>query len=177
MAVHRRRGRRPSPPKVPVSVHVKAPDELHALIRAIAAEADGKELKKDLRRSIRVALKPAADSAKASIRSMGTTSRHYGTPLRAAIAKKVSIQVQMTRKTSGASVRARTTPMVRDFRHAAKYTNRKKWRRRSFGGEEWTDQIGKPGWFDDAMKERRDEYRRAVIDAMEAMAKRISERG
>lgn len=161
----------------PVSISVEAPDALAALIRALNAEADGKELKKDLRRDIRQSLVPVRDAVKSNIRGMNSIGAHEGRPLRAGIAKKVSIQVQMTKKTSGASIRVRKTRDIREFPGAPLLTNRPSWRRRVYGMPgHWIDQIGKPGWFDDEMKTRHQEYRVAVQEAMQRMIDRITSR-
>jgi len=64
---------RPDPP-VDVSV---THDGLDALVRAIRAEADGKELRKELATNLRAALQPAIGDARAGI--MGMASAGMGT--------------------------------------------------------------------------------------------------
>jgi hypothetical protein len=161
----------------PVSISVEAPDSLAALVAAMNAEADGKQLKKDLRKDIRASLKPSATAVKGNIRAMGSSAAHDGAPLRMAIARKVSIQIQMTKKTSGASVRVRKTRDVRGFPGAPTATNKPKWRRRVWGNpNRWADQVGEPGWFDDELRGRHDEYRSAVHAAMQRMIDRIISR-
>jgi hypothetical protein len=159
----------------PVTILVQESDDFARLVAAINREEQSKQLKKDLRKLIREALKPAQAHARSSIMGMGGGTKHKGPSIRASISRKVSIQVQMTKRTAGASVRTRKLKGVRGFVNAPKLTNRKKWRHPQFGDKEvWIDQIGKPLWFDDAMKAQRDDAMKAVREAMEKMAKRMT---
>jgi hypothetical protein len=161
---------------VEFSVHE---ERLRSLGRALRAEEDGKELRKELVKNLRGALKPAADEAKSAIRSMPASgARHAGMSLRREVAKKVSIEVRLSGRTVGARVKARKTPALRSFTNAPKYLNRKRgWRHPWFGERElWYDQMGRPDWFDGPMRAGRSRYRKAVIDAMEATARKIKGR-
>lgn len=151
---------------------------LRALGRALREEEDGKTLRKELIKNIRSALKPAADEAKSAIRSMPAGgARHAGMSLRGEVAKKVTIQVRLAGRSVGASVKARKTPAVRGFANAPKRLNRGRWRHPFFGDRErWYEQVGRLDWFDGPMRAGRSRYRKAVIDAMEATARKIKGR-
>jgi hypothetical protein len=158
---------------VEFSVHE---ERLRALGRALRAEEDGKTLRKELVKNLRDALKPAADEAKAAIKSMPSSgARHGGMSLRNEVAKKVAIEVRLGGRSVGAKVKAKKTPGVRGFANAPKRLNRAKgWRHPFFGDKErWYSQLGKVDWFDGPMRAGKPRYRQAVIDAMEATARKI----
>jgi hypothetical protein len=161
---------------VEFSVHE---ERLRALGRALRAEEDGKELRKELVKNMRQALKPAADEAKAAVKSMPSSgATHAGMSLRKAVAQKVAIEVRLGGRSVGAKVKAKKTPNVRGFSTAPKRLNRAKgWRHPFFGDtERWYSQRGKPDWFDGPMRAGKSRYRQAVIDAMEATARKIKGR-
>jgi hypothetical protein len=160
----------------PIEMQVSA-EGIQRLGRALAAEEDGKQLRKELAANMRGALQPAADMAKSNVMSMRSEHGAGGGPgLRQAIAKKVRPEVKLGGRWSGARVKAKKTPNIRDFRNAPKRTQKSGgWRTRSWGGE-WRTQIGRFQWFDRAMAGREAHYKQAVLDAMEAMARRVVER-
>lgn len=151
-------------------------EALKALGRALGEEADGKKLRRDLAKDMRSALAPAVSQAKAEIMSMSSGGLpHTGPPLRAAIARQIKAEARLSGRATGARVKARKKSMPRGFENAPKRTNSHKgWRRRVYGGTTWIQQRGKPGWFDDPMKNNAGHYRAAVLKAMEAAAKRIT---
>ncbi|MGC9538499.1 hypothetical protein [Streptomyces sp. UG1] len=150
-----------------------------ALVRAIRAEEDGKQLRKDLAKNMREALKPAAAEAKSSIMAMPSLGIMPTAPaLRTAIARKIRPEVKLGGRWSGARVKAFKTKNVRGFPNAPKRTNRAGgWRHPVFGNREnWVTQQGKIDWFDDSFKGREGLYKQAVEQAMEDMARRIADR-
>lgn len=151
---------------------------LQALTRALKAEADGKKLRRELAKNLRQALDPAKGEIVAGLMSVGSGEvQAEGEPLRTAVAKQIKAEARLTGRSTGARMRARRTPDVRGFTHAPKRLNsRKGWRRRIFGTDRWVVQLGKPGYFDDPLERRHGEYRQAVLDAMEDLAKRIAAR-
>lgn len=153
-------------------------DGIRALGDALKREADGKALRKELAKNMRDALKPAAEQAKSSIMGMVSTGQRQTSPaLRSAIAKKIRPEVKLGGRWSGARVKAKKTVGLRGFANAPKRTQRARgWRTQTFGNGEWRTQRGKIQWFDRAMVGREDLYKRAVLDAMEAMARRIADR-
>ncbi|WP_234443507.1 hypothetical protein [Streptomyces sp. NRRL B-24484] len=148
---------------------------LDALVRALRAEEDGKELRKELARNMRDALKPAVADAKAAV--MAVTANSTASPaLRAGVARKIRPEVKLGGKWSGARVKAKKTPNIRGFANAAKRLQQAAgWRTQSWG-RGWRVQHGKVDWFDRAMQPVAPQARRAVLDAMESMARRIRSR-
>lgn len=149
-----------------------------ALDRALRAEEDGKALRKELAKNMRDALRPAAELAKSGIMSMSSAGPSTSPALRTAVAKKIRPEVKLGGRWSGARVKAKKTPGLRGFANAPKRINRRNggWRTQSYGNGVWRTQIGKPGWFDHAMDGHEAQYKQAVLEAMEAMARRIAAR-
>lgn len=163
----------------PFSLGVETHTGLAALVRAIRAEEDGKELRKELAKNMREVLKPAAVEAKNSIMAMPTTTARPVTPaLRTSIARKIRPEVKLGGRWSGARVKAFKTKNIRGFPNAPKRTNRASgWRHPVFGNRDiWVTQRGKADWFDDSFKGREGVYKEAVEQAMESMARRIADR-
>lgn len=164
----------PSPVDVSVST-----EGIAALDRALRAEEDGKALRKELAKNMRQALGPAAELAKTGIMSMASAGLSTSSPgLRSSIAKKIRPEVKLGGRWSGARVKAKKTPGLRGFANAPRRTQRRAggWRTQSWGNGVWRTQNGKQLWFDHAMEGREAEYRQAVHEAMEAMARRIADR-
>lgn len=161
----------------PFALGVETHDGLAALVRALRAEEDGKELRKDLAKNMREALKPGAQEAKNAI--LGMVSLGGAAPaLRPAIAKKIRPEVKLGGRWSGARVKAFKTKNIRGFPNAPKRTNRAGgWRHPVWGDRDnWVTQYGKRDWFDDAFRGREGTYKAAVEQAMEDMARRIADR-
>lgn len=154
-------------------------DDLRQLAARLRGLENGAQLRKDLVRNLRTAVKPAADKAKQSIRSMPTHGRrHAGPSLRSAVARKVQIQVRTSGRQAGVRVRTGKTPNVRGFIDAPKRLNRQSWRHPAFGDtEQWVTQVGKPKWFDAPMQEGKPRYKRAVKDALDKTARAAGRRG
>lgn len=150
---------------------------LDALVAAIRAEADGRELRRELAKNLREELKPAAVLAKSGIMSMRSAGPGASPALRSSIAKKIRPEVKLGGRWSGARVKAFKTPGIRGFANAPKRTNRPSgWRHPLFGTDTWVTQHGKDQWFDRALEGRQAQYRAAIHNAMEAMAERIANR-
>lgn len=163
----------------PFSLGVESIEGLDALVRAIRAEEDGKQLRKELAKNMRTALKPAAAEAKSAIMAMPSQGIMPTAPaLRTSIARKIRPEVKLGGRWSGARVKAFKTKNIRGFPNAPKRTNRAGgWRHPVFGNREnWVQQQGKIDWFDDAFKGRAGPYRAALEQAMEDMARRIANR-
>ena len=162
---------------MPFNLIIK-PDKLISLARALKSEEDGKQLKKDLLRNLRNALKPVRDEVKAEINSMTSHGGSHGLALRRTVARKVTVQTRLTGRSAGVKLIAKKTPDLRGFRNAPKRLNSKKgWRHPAFGDrEDWVQQMGKPDWFDGPVRRRRSEFRKAVAQVLDEMADRIKRR-
>lgn len=162
----------------PFTLGVETHEGLAALVRALRAEEDGKQLRRELAKNMRAALRPGAAEAKSSIMAMSSAGLRTGPALRSSIARKIRPEVKLGGRWSGARVKAFKTKNIRNFPNAPKRTNRAGgWRHPVFGNRDvWVTQTGKIDWFDDAFKGREGEYRTAVEQAMEDMARRIVNR-
>lgn len=151
---------------------------LQALAKALSAEADGKKLRRDLAKELRGALQPVLGEIRSGLMSLGHGGLPTdGEPLRSAAGKRIVAEARLTGRSTGARVRAKRTEATRNFRHAPKRLNSDKgWRRRVFGSDHWVVQVGKPGFFDDPIKDRKAELRAAVLKAMNDAAGRITGR-
>jgi hypothetical protein len=159
----------------PIEVSVSA-EGIQALGRALSAETDGKALRKELAKNMRGALAPAAELAKSGIMAMSSVGPGTAPALRPAIAKKIRPEVKLGGRWTGARVKAKKTPAIRNFPNAPKRTQKiGGWRTKDWNGN-WRVQVGKFDWFDRAMAGRNEVYRQAVHEAMEAMARRIADR-
>lgn len=156
--------------------------QLRDVARILRKEEDGKLLRKDLVNEIKTILEPLRDEVRSSILEMTAGGLpHEGDPLRQAIAKRVVVEVRTGGRATGASIKAKRRGMPRGFEHAAKRTNRQKWRHPVFrrvtkNGVEvdvWVNQVGKPRWFDDPISARKGHFRIQVLDAIRAMKRRI----
>lgn len=165
--------------KVPAPVELSTDQQaLQALAKALGKEADGKQLRRDLAKGLREALQPTISEIRSGLMSLGHGGLPTeGEPLRAAVNKKIVAEARLSGKATGARIRAKRTEGIRGFRHAPKRLNADKgWRRRVFGTNHWVVQLGKPGFFDDPLKDRRAETRAAVLKVMNEAAARITGR-
>jgi hypothetical protein len=97
--------------------------------------------------------------------------------LRAAVAKQTKLSVRTAGKHPGISIYVLKSGMPRGFKNAPKYLQvAKGWRHPVFGDKtRWVRQIGKPGWFDETLRPFREPAKKAAGDALDAVARRISE--
>jgi hypothetical protein len=151
---------------------------IQVVTKALRAEADGKALRKELVADLRTAIAPGISEVQAKLRAIphesGTRS---SPPLGSYLASKVKPQVRMSGRATGVAVRIARTPQLRGFTFAAKRFNRDGWRHKVFGREVWVEQTSPiRGYFDQTLGNGKAKYRAAVIQALEAMARRIAER-
>ena len=148
---------------------------LVALGRALRAEADGKQLRRDLIKELKKPLAPAVSEIKAGVMAMPASGiPSAGESLRRAVARRIKSEAKLSGRAVGVRVRARRTPAVRGFANAPKRLNSPKgWRHPVFGRDQWVSQLGKPHYFDEPLQGRRQEFRRAVIRAMDQAARRL----
>lgn len=151
---------------------------LLAVKTAMAAEADGKRLRLDLIRDLKVAVQPAQGQVKAQLRSWPSSSSATVSPaLGSYLAGQVTSQVRMTTRKAGVAIRIKKTPDLRNFRFASRMLNRASWRHPVFGRATWVTQTSaNPGFFDTTLAAGKAEYRAAVLAAITAMEQRIAAR-
>ncbi|MGI5293272.1 hypothetical protein ACQEVF_59545 [Nonomuraea polychroma] len=145
--------------------------------RALKREADGRELRRDLIRELKKPLAPAVAEIKSGVMAIGAGGLPpgEGEPLRPAVVRRIRAEVKLSGRAIGVRVRARKTEAVRGFRNAPKRLNSPKgWRHPTHGHtDRWVVQFGNPEYFDRPLEGRRSEFRGAVLEAMEATARRI----
>jgi hypothetical protein len=155
-------------------------DSLKDLGKALKKEADGKAMRRDLIKRLKVPLAPAVAEIKSGLMSMGSSGPPAKgaakTSLRAQVARKIRPEVKLSGFRAGVRVKASKTPAIRGFANAPKRLNSPKgWRRPVYGNRQvWVVQYGQPGYFDDPLLHRRDEFRTAVVAAMGETADRIA---
>ncbi|AIJ26360.1 hypothetical protein [Amycolatopsis methanolica] len=160
---------------MPAELDLSGPERrLKELARALRTEENGKALRRDLMRDIRAAAQPARQATRQAIRSV-TSQGHAGRSIRSAIGQKIQVVAKTSGPAVGARVVARETPNVRGFRHAPRrFNSAKGWRHKVFNTGQEVHQRGKPGWFDETLAGRRNDFRRAVVDAMKKTADRLA---
>lgn len=149
---------------------------LRLLVHALRSEADGKELRRDLRVGLKAAAEPALVAVRAAIITMPSKGLGKAPSIRAVIASRTKVHVLLGRK-AGVSIRAHKSGMPRDFRNAPKRFNRAKpWRHPVFGDRDnWVSQVSRrPGWFDDTLVPFRPVFVRVADEALKNVARRIS---
>lgn len=143
---------------------------------AIAAESDGKALKRDLGLNLKSAVEPALPVIRGELMSMGG---HIAAepPLRSSVANALSSSVRYSGNNPGVRVQISRKGMPRGFADAARKINRGSWSHPLWGraGTSVTQQ-GVEGFFDNPLHDRQPEMRAAVVTALEAMAQRIADR-
>lgn len=148
--------------------------EMYRLGRACRSLEDGKEVRRDITKAAREVLNPSRNAARQAVKAIPSKG-HAGPKLRNAVANKVMVQIKLSGRYPGATLRAKKTPNLRRFRNAPKRLNaRAGWTHPSI--EDPTvqrRQIGKPGWFDDTTRRDRGIYRRAMLGVLNAHEKRI----
>lgn len=162
-----------------VALSLKA-DDLERFAKVLRQHADGKELRKELAANLRKASVPIRDEARSAILSMSSHGLPHedGEPIRQAIAKRIVVETRLTGRSTGVKIKAKRKGMPRGFEHAPKRFNRQSFRHPVFQREGrdpvWVEQVGKPFWFDDVMRDGRDNWSRGVHAAMEITADRIN---
>lgn len=146
------------------------------MARALRAEEDGREIKRDIVRQLRKAAQPVRQEVRAAIRS-ASTHGHPGRSIRSAIAQKTQVVAKLTGKAVGVRIVAKETSSIRGFAHAPRrFNSAAGWHHPTFGEEPEQFQVGKPGWFDDTIADRKREFRSAMEDVIKEAAKRVARR-
>lgn len=161
-------------PAVDLTVDQQA---LQRLGRAIRAEADGKELKRELTREFREVMEPARDRAVSRLMGTGHAGlATEGEPLRTAVKARTKVQVRLSGRSPGVSVRVGKI-RARGFDMAGRRLDDKRGFRRRVYGKTWvTQRTTPPEWFDGTMRDTKKDNVRAARRVMQAWAQRIARR-
>jgi hypothetical protein len=146
--------------------------------RALRTEADSGALGQDLAEEFHQALEPAVSEVRGAVLGMPTGGLpHAGEGLRAAVASHIQTDIRVGKRGGGALIRALKRGMPRGFVNAPKRLNaRRGWRHQLWGRDQWAQQLGEPGWFDDTLARGRGRYLRAAAQALEKVSRRIARR-
>lgn len=154
----------------------KQRDGLRALSRALAAESDGKALKRDLGKRLRAIMQPLREQVVRRLLSTGGAS-HPGERMRDAVARQTRAGVRFSGRNTGVNLVQRTRGMPRGFNMAGRAMNREEgWNPTSLGGTTVHQHATPVEWFDKPTQGSTDGAREAVQAAMEDMAQRIAAR-
>lgn len=185
-------------PLIELSVDQQA---LRDVARLLKDEADGKDLRRELTKGLRLAVDKPVKEAQSNILA-APSKGHAGVPLRQSVARSVKPQVSLAGNQVGVKVRQRKTPDVRGFDTAGRQFNkgvfrhpvfdhppapqtaqaRRRTRRRrelgSYGADKrWTRQTtGSTGWFDKPMLAHREPVKDAVLKIVQDLADTIAAR-
>lgn len=141
---------------------------------AMAAEADGRTLSRQLTLAIKIEALPIVEQARRDILTSGSATVHRE-PIREAIANAIRTTVSLKGTTTGVKISAPRGKYPRGFRNAPGDFNRRDgWRHPVFGSDTWELQVGQPYWFDDAPENHKEAVRAAVLAVVDAMAERIA---
>jgi len=151
-------------------------DRLESVIFALQQEQDAKALRRDFGEQLREAVEPALPVIRGELMAMGG-SISASPPLRSTVASQLATKVRYSGASPGVRVSISRGGMPRGFSDAARRINQGEWKHPVYGrpGSDVT-QIGKQGFFDTPLQDRKEEMRRAVLQAIESMADRLASR-
>lgn len=150
---------------------------MQLVAKSLAAEADGKQLRKDLIAGLREAVAPGVSAVQSKLRAIPNQGITSSPGLGAYLAPRVKTQVRLAGRSTGVRVRIAKTDKLRGFTYAARRLNRRTWKHKVFGRDVWVEQRSPiTGYFDETLSAERAAYRKAVRDALERMARRVADR-
>lgn len=159
-------------------------DDLVDAIRALRGMEDGKEIRKAMRRNIASAAKPMVPAIRAKVKSLpskglkGSRQRQAQPGLRASVARAVRLQVQMSGRFAGVTVRVDPKKMPPGMRNLPGYLEGtapfQRWRHPVFGdADRYVSQQPRPYFY--AIADRYEEpVRRAVADVVDTIQNQIN---
>lgn len=142
--------------------------QIASVAKALKVEADGKAMRRALLKEMKGAAGPLVTDLKQAALHIPSSGAHDGQELRPQIAAKIKPVVRLSGERTGLAIRVSKTSNVRGFNLAARRLNRKSFRHKVFGRDVWVDQqTGSENWFDNTVKGRREEIKRAVLHSVE----------
>jgi hypothetical protein len=142
-----------------VSVEIKGAEQLAALSKALKAAGE-KDLQRELSKAITTATRPVIAEARRS--ALNTLPRRGG--LAAKVAKS-SMRTQ--RRVAGVRILAKNA-------YALGRMDKGQVRHRVFGRDVWVTQQVRPGWWTKPTEAAGPEVRKAILEAMDAVAAKIA---
>jgi hypothetical protein len=162
-------------------VSIRDTGDLKAVTRQLRAQADGKELVKELRTGLRAAITPVRDEVKAAYRASPSTrsaAGRRGRSLRGVLARATRVEVRTTGKLAGVRLRVDGRKMPDQMRALPAYREGEKrpWRHPVYGAREtWVTQ---PAWplFDRTVERHEPEADRAVDEVLDGIRRKLESR-
>jgi hypothetical protein len=176
-----------------MQVTVRSTGDLKAVNRALREAANGKELRKQLTKQLKVEMRPMVASVKAAwlsapsqgrpsgakiySKATGRATGKRGPGLRKLLAKATAGQVRMTGKEAGIRVRTDGRKMPSGMKALPGYAEgirRRPWRHPVFGDREvWVTQQSFPRFYD-AVQPDEARARQACVEAVETVLNQIA---
>jgi hypothetical protein len=164
-----------------VSASVQS-DDLAALMRSLRRAENGRELRKQLRRDLRGAAKPAIPAIRSKVKSLpsrGESKRRGRPPLRRSVARATRLQMTARNNFVGVTVRVDPKKMPPGMHNLPAYLEGRdpfhRWRHPVFGDTDtWVQQRSRP-YFYDTMRRFTPDAERAIAQAAESIQRQINE--
>ena len=163
---------------MPVEVEVHS-DDLVQVTRALRGVEDGKELRKQLRRNITAAAKPMVPAVRSKVKSLPSKGgpRPGRPPLRASVAKATRLQVQMSGRYAGVTIRVDPKKMPEGMHNLPGYLDGtapfERWRSPNWGRDQWKTQPSHP-YFYAIARRYEPAVKQAVAESIETIRRQIA---
>lgn len=148
---------------------------MQSLGRAMRAEGVNKDIKRDVSKKLREAMRPMVEKRKAAVLRLPSKG-HPGTAMRQAIAKQIRAATRWSGEQGGVSIVQRARGMPRGFNMAGRMFNRAEgWNPTSLGGERVHQQVKPVEWFDAAQDTgETNRARQEIVSGLEEAAGRLA---
>lgn len=163
-----------------IGVEVEA-DDLVALTRSLRRLESGKELRKKLRDDIKAAAKPVVPAVRAKVKGLPSKGQSKGRSrpgLRKSVARATRLQVQMSGRYAGVTIRVDPKKMPAGMHNLPAYLEGaapfQRWRSPNWGRDDWKTQRPHP-YFYAIATHAEPHIKRAVADAVDSIRRQIDE--
>jgi hypothetical protein len=159
-------------------ISIRDTGDLKAVTRQLRAQADGKELVKELRTGLREVLNPIRDEVKAAYRASPSARggvRRRGGSLRGALARATRVEVRTSGKMAGARLRVDGRKMPAGQRSLPAYREgyKRPWRHPVYGDRDtWVSQAARPV-FDRTVSRHEADADRAVDEVLDGIRRKL----
>jgi hypothetical protein len=149
-------------------------DVMREMRKGLAKASDGKLLKRNVSKRLRVIMNPLVQDQRARVLRLPSKG-HSGQSLRQAVARQTRAATRWSGRDAGIQIIQRSRGMPRNFPMAGRMLNREEgWSPQTLGGEVVHQQVKPSGWFDEPVKGKRREIGREVRAALEDTADTIA---
>lgn len=149
--------------------------KMAAVKRALAEDAAGKHIKRELAKELRGLMNPLVSKQRTAVLQL-PSSGHGGPSMRQAIARQIKAATRWSGRNMGVQVIQRARGMPRNFNMAGRMFNRAEgWNPTSLGGETRNQQMEPAKWFDEPTAGAKPEIARGVSAALDRAAAKIGQ--